>query len=43
MSTDKKEGFMDETTGREELLGKVKDQTAESKKNEVTNHFFLIL
>jgi hypothetical protein len=27
-STDEKEGFMDETIGPEELLGKVKDQTA---------------
>jgi hypothetical protein len=33
MSTDEKEGFMDETTGPEELLGKVKGQTAEVQEN----------
>ena len=33
MSADEKEGFMDETTGPEELSEKVKDQTAEVKEN----------
>jgi ElaB/YqjD/DUF883 family membrane-anchored ribosome-binding protein len=31
VSTDEKEGFMDETTGPEELSAKVKDQTTELK------------
>jgi ElaB/YqjD/DUF883 family membrane-anchored ribosome-binding protein len=33
MSADEKEGFMDETTGPEELSEKVKDQAAEIREN----------
>lgn len=33
MSTDEKEGLLDETTGPEELSAKVKDQTAGLKEN----------